>query len=271
MLTSHAFAPVPEHTRMRDVALWVQDDVLAHRLRQTLEHMALQVTRDSVAPQETVARVARKPDLRVVHLAQPMTDFANHACYDQSGAQATASLALLPESHMAFASAVLDAGFDRCLPVSVDEATLCAMVRALTRRQQGLNASVCHYGALSFNHAMRQACVAGRVVDLTSREAQVVDILLKRVGQIISKERFIQDMAPHNMDLNTTVVEVYIHRLRKKIGHDILPIRNIKRCGYLLPRYPEDGRSVDTHAVVSQSSDDLIRARYEFVGAHLAV
>jgi DNA-binding response OmpR family regulator len=77
-----------------------------------------------------------------------------------------------------------------------------------------MTASVCHYGALSFNHATQQACVAGVALDLTPREAQVLDILLKRVGQIIPKERFLQDIAPDDMAMNTTAAEVYIHRLR---------------------------------------------------------
>ena len=63
-----------------------------------------------------------------------------------------------------------------------------------------------------------------------------MDVLLRRVGQIISKEEFVQDIDPDNMELSNSAIEVYIHRLRKKVGPEVLPIRNIKRCGYFLPR-----------------------------------
>jgi len=90
---------------------------------------------------------------------------------------------------------------------------------------------------VSFDHGSKQLHVRGTAVDLTTREAQVMDVLLRRVGQIISKEEFVQEIDPDNIDLNSSAVEVYIHRIRKKVSNDILPIRNIKRCGYFLRRY----------------------------------
>lgn len=57
----------------------------------------------------------------------------------------------------------------------------------------------------------------GEAVDLTTRESQVLDVLLRRIGQIISKEEFVQEIDPNNLDLNCSAVEVYIHRIRKKL------------------------------------------------------
>lgn len=222
---------------MLDVALFVQDDLLALKLRHTLEGMGASVERYGALSNDVTFWRSRKFDLMVVHPTPPVMDLANTFMHGQCGAQLPVTIALVPDNHMALAPDLLDAGFDRCLPVSLDSASFCAVVRALTRRRQGMAASVCHYGALSFNYATQQACVSGVALDLTPREAQALEVLLKRVGQIVSKERFIQDIAPDNMALNTTAAEVYIHRLRKKISHGILPVRNIKRCGYLLPRY----------------------------------
>jgi DNA-binding response OmpR family regulator len=256
---------------MFNVALFVQEEVLAHKLRCVLESMFARVERYEVFSQDSVPWLARTFDLMVVHATGPVMDLANAWVRDKLWAQPAASIALLPETHLAFAPVLLDAGFDRCLPVSLDGASLCAVARALTRRNQGMTASVCHYGALSFNHVTQQAHVLDIAVELTCREAQVLEALLKRVGQIISKARLIQDIAPDNMDLNTTAAEVYIHRLRKKISHDILPLRNIKRCGYFLPRYVHLGEQKSTHAGFVKNSDDSIRSRYELVRHHLAV
>jgi DNA-binding response OmpR family regulator len=131
----------------------------------------------------------------------------------------------------------LDAGVDRFLVEPFDEQHFGAVVRALMRRRQGHVSSVTQYGHLSFDHGLKQLQVDGAGVELTTREAQVMDVLLRRVGQIISKEEFVQDMDPDNMELNSSAIEVYIHRLRKKVSAEVLPIRNIKRCGYFLPRF----------------------------------
>ncbi len=230
---------------MLDAALFVQDDLLAHKLRHTLEGMGARVARYATLSDDAGSWQSRKFDLMVVHQSPSVMDLGHTLMNVKCEPFFRAALVLVPDNHMAFAPALLDAGFDRCLPMSLDEASLCAVLRALTRRWQGMTASVSHYGALSFNHVTQQAWISGVVLDLTLREAQVLEILLKRAGQIISKERIIQDIAPDNMALNTTAAEVYIHRLRKKISHDLLPVRNIKRCGYLLPRY------VHTHQVRS--------------------
>jgi DNA-binding response OmpR family regulator len=255
---------------MLDVALFVQDDVLAHQLRHTLEGMGARVARYDVLSNDSTRWPSRHLDLMVVYLTPTVMDLASTLMPEKCAAQRVASLALVPDHHMAFAPDVLDAGFDRCLPVSLDATIFCAQVRALTRRRQGMTASVCHYGALSFNHATQQACVSGVALDLTPREAQVLDILLKRVGQIIPKERFLQDIAPDNMAINTTAAEVYIHRLRKKISHDLLPVRNIKRCGYLLPRYVDPSDSRQCQVALSKPLVDSVWPRYELVGQHLA-
>jgi hypothetical protein len=73
------------------------------------------------------------------------------------------------------------------------------------------------------------------------------------------------------MALNTTAAEVYIHRLRKKISHDLLPVRNIKRCGYFLPRYEDLSDGSLCQAALAKPVAASVWPRYEFVGQHLAV
>lgn len=256
---------------MHDVAIFSQDDAVVQKLRHALESKKVMVERYGALSSQSSKGRSRKFDLMFVHSTPSVMDSAVVWAGDQLLAKSVAVIALVSEKHMAFAPALLDAGFDRCLSMSLDDASLCAVARALTRRKQGMTASVSHYGELSFNHVTQQAHVLGVAVALTCREAQVLDILLKRVGQIIPQTRFIQDLALGNMDLNTTVAEVYIHRLRKKISHDILPIRNIKRCGYYLPRYVYPNEYELNSATFFKRTDDSIRARYDFVGNHLAV
>ena len=221
---------------MLDVALFTGDDQIAEKVRRALSFASAKVERLAWQPRINSAVMDRPRDLIVLHPThldrQQRSDFERIVQLRE----ATPSIAIVTDQQADDAVHLLDAGVDRFLVEPFDEQHFGALVRALMRRRQGHVSSVTQYGGLSFDHGLKQLHVHGDAVDLTTREAQVMDVLLRRVGQIISKEEFVQDMDPDNMELNSSAIEVYIHRLRKKVSPEVLPIRNIKRCGYFLPR-----------------------------------
>jgi DNA-binding response OmpR family regulator len=221
---------------MLDVALFTGDDQIAEKVRRALSFASAKVERLAWQPRMNSAVMDRPRDLIVLHPThldrQQRSDFERIVQLRDS----TPSIAIVTDQQADDAVHLLDAGVDRFLVEPFDEQHFAALVRALMRRRQGHVSSVTQYGGLSFDHGLKQLHVHGAAVDLTTREAQVMDVLLRRVGQIISKEEFVQDMDPDNMELNSSAIEVYIHRLRKKVSPEVLPIRNIKRCGYFLPR-----------------------------------
>jgi DNA-binding response OmpR family regulator len=221
---------------MLDVALFTGDDQIAEKVRRALSFASAKVERLAWLPRMNSAVMDRPRDLIVLHPThldrQQRSDFERIVQLRE----ATPSIAIVTDQQADDAVHLLDAGVDRFLVEPFDEQHFGALVRALMRRRQGHVSSVTQYGGLSFDHGLKQLHVHGEAVDLTTREAQVMDVLLRRVGQIISKEEFVQDMDPDNMELNSSAIEVYIHRLRKKVSPEVLPIRNIKRCGYFLPR-----------------------------------
>ncbi len=221
---------------MLDVALFTVDDQIADKVRRALSFASAKVERLYWQPSMSGAVMDKPRDLIVLHPThldrQQRSDFERIVQLRE----ATPSIAIVTDQQADDAVQLLDAGVDRFLIEPFDEQHFGAVVRALMRRRQGHVSSVTQYGGLSFDHGLKQLHVHGDAVDLTTREAQVMDVLLRRVGQIISKEEFVQDMDPDNMELNSSAIEVYIHRLRKKVSPEVLPIRNIKRCGYFLPR-----------------------------------
>jgi DNA-binding response OmpR family regulator len=221
---------------MLDVALFTVDDQIAEKVRRALSFASAKVERLAWQPRMNSAVMDRPRDLIVLHPThldrQQRSDFERIVQLRE----ATPSIAIVTDQQANDAVHLLDAGVDRFLIEPFDEQHFGAVVRALMRRRQGHVSSVTQYGGLSFDHGLKQLHVHGEAVDLTTRETQVMDVLLRRVGQIISKEEFVQDMDPDNMELNSSAIEVYIHRLRKKVSPEVLPIRNIKRCGYFLPR-----------------------------------
>jgi two-component system, OmpR family, response regulator len=221
---------------MLNVALFTLDEHIAEKVRRALSFASATVERLTWQPRMSSAVLQKPRDLIVLHPThldrQQRTDFERIVQLRE----ATPSIAIVTDQQANDAVHMLDAGVDRFLVQPFDEQHFGAVVRALMRRRQGHVSSVTRYGNLSFDHGLKQLHIQGAAVDLTTREAQVMDVLLRRVGQIISKEEFVQEIDPDNIDLNSSAIEVYIHRLRKKISNDMLPIRNIKRCGYFLKR-----------------------------------
>jgi DNA-binding response OmpR family regulator len=222
---------------MIKLALATSCEVLARKVSRALSGFESVVSRHQAWSALPSARELKSFDLIVVHHQDEGWNDEMQTRYERNLPSSTPAMAIISDQHLECSVPLLNAGIDRCLPESFDESHFSAVVRALTRRRHGLASSVGQYGGVSFNHETKQTWMHDKEIELTKREAQVLDILLKRVGQIVPKEDFIEEMGPDNFDLNACAVEVYIHRLRKKIKSEYLPIRNIKRCGYFLRRF----------------------------------
>lgn len=196
-------------------------------------------------------------DLIVIHYPKEGCGEEMLISFERNLPCSTPLIAITSDKHLEHSVQLLDSGIDRCLPESFDKSHFCAVVRALTRRSYGLISSVSQYGALRFSHETKQTWIHDKQIALTKREAQVLDILLRRVGQIISKVDIIEVLDFSNTDINTSAVEVYIHRLRKKIKSEYLPIRNIKRCGYFLRRFDPLNESAAYSAALCCASRPL--------------
>jgi two-component system OmpR family response regulator len=221
---------------MLEVALFTLDDQIAVKVRRALSFASAKVERLPWIPSMRGEVVSKPCDLIVLHPTQIDCQQRSHLEQIVQLSETTPSIAIVKDQQANDAVHLLNAGVDRFLVEPFDEQHFGALVRALMRRRQGHVSSVTEYGSLHFDHMFKQLHVHGVKVDLTTREAQVMNVLLRRVGQIISKEEFVQEMDPDNMELNSSAIEVYIHRIRKKVSPDVLPVRNIKRCGYFLPR-----------------------------------
>jgi DNA-binding response OmpR family regulator len=170
--------------------------------------------------------------------------FHSHSKYDVCGANHVSKylpknipvIAIVDDDQLSCSVHLLNEGVDRCLSSSCNDSYFAAVIRALIRRFLGFTSSVSQYGVLIFNHETKRTWVCSHEIFLTKRESQVLEILLKKVGKIISKREFIDQMEPDSAELNESAVEVYMHRLRKKIKNEFLPVKNIKRCGYLLSK-----------------------------------
>lgn len=130
---------------------------------------------------------------------------------------------------------LLELGADDYLtkPVDLDEVT--ARVRAITRRAQQAQsggAGVLRHGALSLQPARMTATWKGRLVPLTNREFWLLETLVRKKGQVLSRERLEEALYGWGDEVDSNAVEVYIHHLRRKF--DPALIKTVRGLGYHL-------------------------------------
>jgi two-component system response regulator QseB len=132
----------------------------------------------------------------------------------------------------------LDAGADDYLikPITLDE--LAARLRAVTRRVAGKPEPVWRHGALEYHPASHEVYWKGRRVDLSVREALLLELFLMHPNRVLTRE-FIRDkLYDWDTELESNALEVYVHHVRKKIHPKI--VRTLRGSGYALGRVDAD-------------------------------
>ncbi|WP_194722489.1 response regulator [Noviherbaspirillum malthae] len=133
----------------------------------------------------------------------------------------------------------LNLGADDYLPKPFELAELEARVKALLRRSQGNEAVTLTCGALSFDTVSRMFTYGGAPLALTPREHAVLEVLLTRAGRAVSKEKLFDEVFALDDDASTDAIEIYVHRLRKKLERSDgeagrVAITTLRGLGYLL-------------------------------------
>lgn len=130
----------------------------------------------------------------------------------------------------------LDAGADDYLIKPFDLAELEARLRALIRRAHGAESNRLQYGPLYFDTAARTATVDGVQLELSAREVAVLEVLLLRAGRLVSKDQMVEHLCNFDDGVSTNAIEVYVHRLRKKLAAAGIGILTIRGLGYYLEK-----------------------------------
>jgi two-component system, OmpR family, response regulator len=128
----------------------------------------------------------------------------------------------------------LDLGADDFMakPFALDE--LLARTRALTRRGVGGGPTSVRLGLLAFDQVGRIARVNDHVIDLSSREIELLEVLIQRIGRLVSKEQLVSHLCGWGEEVSANAIEVYMHRLRKKLEGSETRITTLRGLGYCL-------------------------------------
>ncbi|MEG0921911.1 MAG: response regulator transcription factor [Comamonas sp.] len=130
----------------------------------------------------------------------------------------------------------LDLGADDYMAKPFALSELEARVRALTRRGVGMSTSLIQHGPLTYDQAGRVATLDGRMIELSARELGLLEVLLQRTGRLVSKDQLVERLCEWGEEVSTNAIEVYIHRLRKKIEKGPIRIATVRGLGYCLEK-----------------------------------
>jgi two-component system, OmpR family, response regulator len=130
-----------------------------------------------------------------------------------------------------------DAGADDYVAKPFHMEEVLARIRALVRRSAGHASSEITCGPLMLDTKSARVTVDGKAVKLTSLEFRLLSYLMLHKGRVVSRTELVEHLYDQDFDRDSNTIEVFVGRLRKKLGVDVL--RTIRGLGYCLSE-PDD-------------------------------
>ncbi len=128
----------------------------------------------------------------------------------------------------------LDAGADDYVTKPFDLPELAARMRVFARRRSGQAQPQIEVGPLIFDTIGREVRVDGQRLNLSVRELSVLEMLMARVGRVVTKRQIVNSLSAWDADFSENAVEVYVYRLRKRLEGTGAAIQTVRGFGYML-------------------------------------
>jgi two-component system OmpR family response regulator/two-component system response regulator QseB len=128
----------------------------------------------------------------------------------------------------------LDLGADDYVVKPVDLHELGARLRSLVRRAHGQAQDALRWGAVLLEPAARQVSLNGAAVTLSTREFDLLQVLMLNAGRVLSREQLEQQLYSWGHEVESNAIEVHIHHLRRKLQPEL--IQTLRGVGYTVPR-----------------------------------
>jgi DNA-binding response OmpR family regulator len=222
-------SPAADTASSERVLVVDDDSSLRRMLDRSLAAEGFEVTVAADGGGALAAAERAAPDVIVLDVAMPGLDGLAVCRRLRSRGLATPILMLTARDAVPDRVAGLEAGADDYLVKPFATAELVARLRALTRRHR--DQELLSYADLVLDLRARRATRAGRAIELTGREADLLELLLREAGRTVTRERALEGIWDDAAEAN--VVDRYVTRLRRKLGEPPL-IRTVRGSGFSL-------------------------------------
>ena len=200
-------------------------------LRLGLQYEGYEVGSANDGKQALIAISEFKPDLVVLDINMPRMD-GYEVCRTVQGAD-MGILILSARDGLEDRLKGLEVGADDYLVKPFHFEELLARTKAILRRRRPTTGEVLHVGNLSLNDGTREVYRDGQLVELTTREFDLLKLLMQHPNQVLPRDRILDQVWGYNFYGDENNVEVYIRYLRQKLGdEDRQLIQTVRGVGY---------------------------------------
>ena len=213
--------------------LIVEDEpTLARQLRQTLESSGYAVDSAHDGEEGQFLGETESYDAVILDLGLPEVDGLTVLDRWRKAGHVMPVLVLTARDSWSDKVAGLDAGADDYLAKPFQSEELIARLRALIRRASGNASSELVAGDVRLDTRSGRVTLAGEPVKLTAQEYKLLSYLMHHKGKVVSRTELIEHIYDQDFDRDSNTIEVFVTRIRKKLGADV--ITTIRGLGYSL-------------------------------------
>jgi len=214
--------------------LIVEDDAMvADGLKRGLAGAGFAVDQVGTAEQAETAIAADEFDLAVVDIGLPQVDGLTLVRRLRRNGSTLPVMIVTARDGLADRVDALDLGADDYMVKPFQLPEVAARCRALIRRTRSATSAQLTIGSVTLDLTSRTVELDGHPLDVTRREWSILECLALDTGRVVRKERLLRAIAGWDEELTPNAVEVYVSRLRAKLG-DALAIRTVRGLGYRL-------------------------------------
>ncbi len=214
-------------------ALIVEDDPdLRRQLKDVLDHSGYAVDEATDGEEGWFLGDTEPYDAVVLDLGLPRLDGVSVLERWRSAGRDFPVLILTARDRWSEKVAGFDAGADDYLTKPFHPEELLARLRALTRRAAGHTTSTIEIGNLSVDTRGARVFVGDQLIKLTSHEFRILSYMIHHRERVISRTELVEHIYDQDFDRDSNTIEVFVGRLRKKIGQE--RIETVRGLGYRL-------------------------------------
>ena len=216
--------------------LIVEDDVdIADVLRRSLRNEGYEVRTSADGAEALDVAAGFVPDLVVLDLGLPGMDGVE-VCRRLRSDGDVSILMLTARAETEDRVTGLDSGADDYLVKPFERKELLARIRALLRRRPPRGAASLEVGDLTLNPDTREVCRDEREIELTNREFELLEFLMRNERLVVSRERLLDEVWGYDPMAATNTIDVFISNLRRKLeeGGETRLLHTKRGAGYVL-------------------------------------